>query len=82
MKKDHWEMLEKVFAANMTGLLPLQTENPVISAVILDLQTKGFVSRASLRDGNRRQEGWRITVAGHSAYCKWASTPHSTEFEE
>ncbi len=57
-------MLEKVFAANMTGLLPLQTENPVISAVILDLQTKGFVSRASLRDGNRRQEG----VAHHGGW--------------
>ncbi len=82
MKKHHWKMLEKVFAANMTGLLPLQIESPESSSVILDLQIKGYVRRASYRDGTQRTEGWSITVAGHIAYCKWASTPHSTEPKE
>lgn len=78
MRKRHWKMLEKVFAADMAGTLPFQTKS---TEVIVSLHQQGYVETLERKEGNLTLVGWGITRAGHIAYCEWASKQPSNEPE-
>jgi len=68
-------MLEKVFTAEMYGLLPFQSKSKIIKALEKDGQVEPMV----VRMGPVTVKGWSLTHRGRITYCDWASKQPSSE---
>lgn len=65
MKKCHHKALEKIFAAEIEGRLPLQSK----AAVFKELEILGYAKNDSEKWGNVTVSGWYLTQLGRLAYC-------------
>ena len=79
MKKTHLALLEKVFTAEIEGLLPFQTRS---TKIIKELLEDGMVEPMVEYQpglGRLRIEGWQLTHRGRIAYCDWAASQPEEE---
>ena len=83
MTRRHWQLLETVFAADVSGALNgsprmLQTR----SKLIHDLERDGLVEHVTETLPGRfavTVEGWALTALGHMTYCEWAAKQPGNE---
>src|ERR1700689_1367527 len=70
MKKSTINALERVFAAEINGRLPLQSK----ANIYRELEAEGMVSQMGRTFGNgafkASVKGWQLTHAGRFAYCE------------
>jgi hypothetical protein len=69
MTKPELKILERIFAAEISNLLPAQLKE---SKILLELEADGYVRRSTKVLGGRFPvtiKGWELTLLGNLAYC-------------
>jgi len=75
MTRRHWELLGKVFGAEVENRLPFQTKSKLIN----DLHLQGHVCTDEVVILGCLVKGWCLSLRGHYEYCEWASKQKGIE---
>jgi hypothetical protein len=65
LHKLHLKALERIFAAEIEGRLPLQSK----AAVFKELEIMGYAEKGSEKFRGVTVHGWYLTHAGRLTYC-------------
>jgi len=75
MTRKHWDLLGRVFMAEVKNRLPFQTKSKLIN----DLHLQGHVCTDEVAMSGLLIRGWRLSHRGRYVYCDWASKQKGLE---